>query len=223
MEYFITFIEGIITFISPCLLPMLPIYISYFAGQEISNKKRKVLVNAIGFILGFTVVFMILGALSATLGKLIKEYMVYINIVFGTIIVLFGLNFMQVLEIPFFNVTKRIKISTRNLGVLSSFVFGLAFGIGWTPCIGTFLGSALLLVTTQGEVIKGIVMLLCFSIGLGIPFIISAILIDKLKSTFDFIKKNYKIINVISGIFLILMGILMMFGQMGKFLSMISI
>ena len=223
MQYIIAFLEGIITFVSPCLLPIIPIYISYFAGQNIETKKGKTLINSIGFVIGFTSIFMLLGALSGSLGKFVNDYIAYINIIFGAIVIIFGLNFMEVLKIPFLNKIYRMKVNTKDLGFFSSIVFGLAFGLGWTPCIGAFLGSALLMVTVQGEILQGVIMLLCFSIGLGIPFIISAILIERLKNAFNFIKKNYEIVNKICGAFLVVIGILMMTGTLGRFLNILTI
>lgn len=219
MQYFISFLEGIITFISPCLLPMLPIYISYFAGGSERDIKR-VIKNAMGFIGGFTTVFVLLGALAGTLGSLLHEYSMMINIIAGVIVVFFGLNFLGIFKFNIFKGTKNAK--TDNLGFFSSVLFGVVFSISWTPCVGAFLGSALMLAVSQGNVLQGVVMLLLYSLGLGIPFFISAILIDRLKDTFAFIKKNYRIINTISGILLITVGMLMATGLFGKFLVLIS-
>lgn len=222
MEYFVLFLEGIATFISPCLLPMLPIYISYFAGQR-SDNKYKVLINSIAFVIGFTIIFILLGVLSGTVGVFIRKHIDIINVIFGFIIILFGLNYMELLNIRLLNYTKKLNLKIKGMGVFASFIFGISFSIGWTPCIGAFLGSALLIATTQAELLKGMLMLLCYSIGLGIPFIISAVLIDKLKTTFELIKRNYKTINMICGIFLILIGILMITGLMQKFLLVFNI
>jgi len=222
LDYLISFLEGIITFISPCLLPMLPIYISFFAGQNVDSNKRSTIINAIGFVLGFTIVFVILGAFAGALGGLLREFSTAVNIVSGVIVILFGLNFMGVIRIPFINTNRQIEINTVKIGFLSAMLFGVIFSIGWTPCVGAFLGSALMLAASSGESLKGIFMLLSFSLGLGIPFILSAVLIDKLKTTFNFIKKNYRVINLISGGMLIVVGILMITGLMGYFLSLLT-
>lgn len=219
MQYFISFLEGIITFVSPCLLPMLPIYISYFAGGNERDTKR-VIKNATGFICGFTAVFVMLGALAGTLGSLLREYNMIINIIAGLIIVFFGLNFLGVFKLNIFKGTRKAK--TNNLGFLSSVLFGVIFSISWTPCVGALLGSALMLAASQGNVLQGVVMLLLYSFGLGIPFFISAILIDRLKGTFAFIKNHYGIINTVSGILLITVGVLMTTGLFGKFLALMS-
>lgn len=219
MQYFISFLEGIITFISPCLLPMIPLYISYFAGGKERNTKRTVK-NALGFILGFTIVFVLMGALAGTFGRLLNEYKTVVDIVTGLIVIFFGLNFLGVFKLNIFKGAKKVK--TDNLGFFSSMIFGLVFSIGWTPCVGAFLGSALMLAASQGHVVEGIVMLLLYSLGLGIPFFISAILIDKLRGAFTFIKKHYKVINTICGCLLVVIGVLMATGLFGKFINLLS-
>ena len=220
MQYFISFLEGIITFISPCLLPMLPIYISYFAGGNIKNTK-KTLTSGFAFVLGFTTIFVTLGALAGTLGSFLKEYQTAVNIISGFIVIIFGLNYLGLLKIQLFNGNRK-NFNTDNLNFISSFLFGIIFSIGWTPCVGAFLGSALMLASQQGHALTGMLMLLAYSLGLGIPFIISAVLIQKLKTTFDFIKKNYSIINTVSGILLILVGIMMATGTLGRLLTLLS-
>ena len=199
---------------------MLPIYISYFAGGGERNTKNT-LKGALGFVLGFSVVFMTMGALAGTFGSFLIKYRSAVNIVSGLIVIFFGLNYLGVFNINLFKGASRMKKGESN-GFLSSVVLGTVFSIGWTPCVGAFLGSALLMASTQGQVLKGVLMLLCYSLGLGIPFVISAVLIDKMKGAFDFIKKNYKTINIISGGILILIGIMMMSGTMGKLLDILS-
>lgn len=223
MQYFISFLEGIITFISPCLLPLLPVYLSYFAGGQAEIKgKNKTLRNALGFVSGFTLVFVLLGAFAGSLGFLLRQHMTAVNLFTGSIVVIFGLNFLGVLNIGFLNATRRAKTSVKDLGFFSSLLFGIVFSIGWTPCVGAFLGSALLLASQQGSTLEGILMLLSYSLGLGIPFIASALLIERLKQTFLWIKTHYEAINRVSGYLLVLLGILMMSGYMGYFLSLLS-
>ena len=198
---------------------MLPIYISYFAGGMQKNT-RKTVQNAAGFIVGFTAVFVLLGALAGTFGRFLREYAVAVNIVTGAIVILFGLYFIGVFKLPFF---KGMALSkTENLGFFSSFVFGVVFSIGWTPCVGAFLGSALMLAASRGSVLEGVLMLLLYSLGLGIPFFFSAVLIDRLTGAFSFIKRHYTWINAISGILLVSVGVLMATGLFGKFLALLS-
>lgn len=220
MQYVLLFLEGIITFISPCLLPMLPIYISYFSASE--EGRGKALTNSMGFVLGFTLVFVAMGAFAGVVGRLIREYTTILNAVTGLIVIVFGLNFLGVLKIGFLNFMGNRDVNVKKLGFFSSMLFGLAFSISWTPCVGAFLGSALMMASLGGSLLHGISMLLTFSLGLGIPFVASALLIDQLKGTFDFVKRNYKTINLVSGGLLIVVGILMATGYMGYFLSLLT-
>lgn len=220
MQYLIAFLEGVITFISPCLLPMLPIYISYFAGGG-ERSTGKTVKAALGFVIGFTVVFLLLGALAGTVGSLLREYQTAVNIVTGLIVLFFGLNYLGIFRLNLFR-GSRWTVDTGNMGFFSAILFGMVFSVGWTPCVGAFLGSALMLASQQGHVVEGIVMLLSYSLGLGIPFLLSAVLIDYMKTAFDWIKQNYKIINSLSGGLLVLVGILMATGTLGRFLSLIS-
>ena len=219
MHYIIAFLEGIITFISPCLLPMLPIYLSYFAGGG-ERSTKKTLTSACGFVLGFTVLFVAMGALAGTLGSLLRHYQTVVNIVTGLIVIFFGLNFLGIFRLQLFHGGRTLQ--KKELGFFSAVLFGFVFAVGWTPCVGAFLGSALVMASQQGETVKGIVMLLCYSLGLGIPFLFSAVLIDRLKSTFDFIKRNYKTVNLVSGSLLILVGIFMVTGQLGRWLALLQ-
>jgi len=205
MDYLLIFLEGIASFISPCLLPMVPIYISYFIGEDNNNKKA--ILNSIGFVLGFTIVFLLLSIFASSIGTILSTNIKYIKIFFGIVIILLGLNYMEILNIKFLNKSKSRKIDIKNFNFYKAILFGILFSISWTPCIGTFLSTALLLIAKGQDILKGVLMMLLYSIGLGIPFIISAILIEKLKKVFDFIKKHYDIIKKISGIILIVAGI----------------
>lgn len=220
MQYVISFLEGVVTFISPCLLPMLPIYISYFAGGG-ERSAKKTLSGALGFVTGFTIVFVALGALAGTLGGLLKEYQTAVNIVSGLIVIFFGLNFLGVFKLNLFKGSNH-KINTKNMGFFSAMLFGIIFSVSWTPCVGAFLGSALMLASQQGHVGEGVVMLLVYSLGLGIPFVLSAVLIDYLKSAFNWIKKHYKVINIVCGVLLILVGVLMATGLIGRMFTLLS-
>ena len=220
MQYLISFLEGIITFISPCLLPMLPIYLSYFAGGRERTLKRT-LTCSLGFVLGFTAIFVSMGALAGTVGSFLTRYQTAVNIVSGAVVILFGLNFLGVLNINLFQ-GMRSGVDTKDMSFFSAVLFGIVFSVGWTPCVGAFLGSALMLASQQGSTMVGMGMLLCYSLGLGVPFLMSAVLIDQMKTAFDFIKRNYDTVNRICGGFLILIGIAMMTGLMGRVLAMLS-
>lgn len=219
MQYVISFLEGIVTFISPCLLPMLPIYLSYFAAGE-KRSTGKTLRCALGFVLGFTVVFIAMGALAGTVGSFLQKYKTVINVIFGLIMVLFGLNFMGVLKINLFR-GMGFQARTDDMDFFRAMLFGIIFSVGWTPCVGAFLGSALMLASQQGSALIGIGMLLCYSLGLGVPFLISAVLMDQLKNAFDFIKRNYRIINLICGGLLVAVGVAMATGMLDKLLNLL--
>ena len=220
MQYMISFLEGIVTFISPCLLPMLPIYISYFAGGS-ERSTGKTLTCASGFVLGFTAVFVAMGALAGTVGSFLIRYQTVVNLVLGGIVILFGLNYLGLLNLNIFKGMKG-QVKTADMNFLSAFLFGIVFSVGWTPCVGVFLGSALMLASQQGSALVGTMMLLCYSAGLGVPFLVSAVLIDQLKGAFGWIKSHYTIINRICGGLLILMGVAMATGYMGRLLALLS-
>ena len=219
MQYLISFLEGIITFISPCLLPMLPIYISYFAGGG-ERSTRRTLAGSLGFVLGFTAVFVAMGALAGTLGGFLKTHQTWVNLLSGAVVIVFGLNYLGVLKLNLFRGSRQMR--TDNMGFFSAMLFGVIFSLGWTPCVGAFLGSALLLASQQGHVVEGMLMLLAYSLGLGIPFVLSAVLIDYLKSAFNWIKTHYRIINIVSGCLLIAIGIAMATGVLGRLLGALS-
>ena len=211
MQYLFLFLEGVLTFISPCLLPMLPLYVSYFAGGG-NRSTSKTLKSALGFVTGFTIIFVAMGALAGVLGGFLREYKTIVNIVLGLLVILFGLSFLGVFNLSFFKGSNK-SVNTENMGFLSALLFGIIFSIGWTPCVGAFLGTALSLAAQQAHVVEGMIMLFIYSLGLAIPFIASALLIDYLKNAFNWIKKHYNVINVISGVFLILIGFLMAIGK----------
>jgi len=220
MQYLISFLEGIITFISPCLLPMLPVYVSYFAGGGERSTKRT-LTAALGFVLGFTVLFVAMGALAGTLGSFLTRYRTVVDVVCGGVVILFGLSYLGIVPLQLFK-GMRGDVDTRDMGFFSAMLFGIIFSVGWTPCVGAFLGSALLLASQQGSTLMGMGMLLCYSLGLGVPFLMSAVLIDQMKSAFDLIKSHYDTVNRVCGVFLIVIGVAMMTGMMGRLLALLA-
>jgi len=219
MQYFVSFLEGIITFISPCLLPMLPVYLSYFAGSG-ERSTRRTLQNAGGFVCGFTVVFVAMGALSGTLGSFFVRWRTALDIVSGAVVIFFGLTFLGVIRLNLFGGGGRAL--RREMGFFSAALFGMVFSVSWTPCVGAFLGSALMLASREGSALTGMVMLLSYSAGLGVPFLISAVFIDYLKSTFDGIKKHYTLVSRICGVFLVAVGVLMATGLFGRMLNLLA-
>ena len=199
---------------------MLPIYISYFDGGGQRSGKRT-LTCAAGFVSGFTLIFVAMGALAGTVGSFLKEYQTAVNLVSGLIVIFFGLHFLGVFRLNLFRGAGQ-RMKTEDMGFFSALVFGVIFSVGWTPCVGAFLGSALMLASQRGHVLEGMLMLMCYSLGLGVPFLISAVLIDQLKSTFNWIKSHYTVINRICGGVLNLVGSLMTTGLLGRLLALLS-
>ena len=205
MGYLITFIEGFASFISPCVLPVIPIYISYFAGEKDSFKKS--IINALGFVLGFSLIFILLGVFASTFGAFIHKYSDYMNIIFGIFLVLIGLNYVGVIFIKFLNKSGGVSKLKSELNFIKATLFGIIFSLSWTPCVGAFLSSALILASNFSSLFKGALLLFLYSLGLAIPFIITTLFLEKLKNTFEFIKKHYNIINKVCGSLLIIFGL----------------
>ena len=218
MQYFITFLEGLISFVSPCMLPMLPVYISYFAAN--AAKKRQVFARAAFFMLGFTAVFSLLGLFAGTLGSFLVRYKTAVNVVCGLVVIGFGLGYLEVIRLPFF---KGMRGAGEIKGVFSAFLFGVVYSVSLTPCVGAFLGSALMLASSSATALSGVLLLVAYSLGLGVPFVLSAVLIDRFRSAFDFIKRHYRFINLVCGIFLILVGILLCFGILGRLITFLGV
>ncbi|MBQ9069531.1 MAG: sulfite exporter TauE/SafE family protein, partial [Eggerthellaceae bacterium] len=145
------------------------------------------------------------------------------NVVCGLVVVFFGLHFAGVVKIPALQKTLRPNMDRPVRGPFSSFLFGVVFAIGWTPCVGAFLGSALSMAAASGSTVQGVILLVCYSLGLGVPFVISALLIDQLEGAFTWVKKHYQVINVVCGVLLVVVGVLMATGQLGRFLSLLSV
>lgn len=226
MDILLVFFEGLLAFVSPCILPMLPVYIAYLAGQEQQEdgKNKSLIFNTLGFILGFTIVFVAMGATATGIGRILQDYRLLIQRISGIIIIIFGLHYMGVFKIGFLNKDTRFsgKEKTKNLTFITSILFGMAFSFGWTPCIGPLLGSALVLAANKATIFHGMLLLLVFSAGLGLPFFLSALILDKLKSVFNFIKKHMKVITIISGVLLILTGLALVFDVFGYWAGLFS-
>lgn len=216
MQYFITFLEGLISFISPCMLPMLPVYVSYFAGGV--DKKRANLPRALAFVLGFTAAFCLMGLFAGTIGSILLRYQRRVSLVCGLIVIVFGLSYLDILPLTFF---KGMNSGRTVKGVFSAFVFGLVYSVSLTPCVGAFLGSALMLASSSGTAMQGFLLLVCYSLGLGLPFLISALLLEQLSGVFRWIKAHYDVINKICGAFLILIGLLMCFGLLDRWMALL--
>ena len=211
MQHLLLGVEGVLTFISPCLLPMLPIYIAYLTGQidkDSDKQKTSLLLQAIFFVLGFTLVFILMGIFVTTIGRFVLINRTLIHFIAGSFMILLGIDYL------FGNpVMNRLNIMPgSSLKQSNSFVFGMIFSLTWTPCVGTFLASALSYAATSSSYLESVTLLLSFSFGLGIPFILSALLLNEMNHVLTWIKQHYRIIQTVSALFLIVMGISTMFG-----------
>ncbi len=215
LQFFLTFLEGLISFISPCVLPLLPVYISYFAGgsKDEKGKMSKILFRALAFVFGITLVYALLGLTAGVFGSFLSEHRTVVNIVCGSVIIFFGLCYLGVIRLGFLKgVTKTIAVN----GIFSAFLFGIIYSVSLSPCTGVFLGTALSMAANSGSAVPGVFLLVTYSLGLGIPFVVSALVLDKLRGAFGFIKKHYGVINSVCGILLVAVGILMAIGIFDK-------
>lgn len=220
MLFLITFLEGLISFLSPCFLPLLPVYLAYFAGDADGGQDdRRTLLHAGLFVLGFSLVFVLLGVGAGTVGALFARWQRGLNLICGGLVVLFGLSFLEILPLPVF---RGMGAFERRVSMLSSFLFGLVFSVSLTPCVGAFLGSALALASSRGSAGLGALLLLVYSLGMGVPLLLSALLIARLKGAFDLVKRHYRLLNRIAGGFLIVTGLAMMAGLLDALLAILS-
>ena len=215
-ELLIAFSAGLISFLSPCVLPLIPGYISYVSGSsfnELIEKKNINLIPIILFTVGFSIVFIIFGAASTFLGQLLLQNSFELRIVAGVIIIIFSLHIIGLINLKFLNYEKRIQ-TNNNKNIFSPIIIGAAFGFGWTPCIGPILGSILVLAATEESVNKGILLLFFYSLGLAIPFILSGYLIQKFLIFSKNFKKNINLVSKIGGLILLITGILILTNQL---------
>lgn len=208
--FLLLFIEGILAFISPCFLPLLPVYLTYLTGQGEEQSRRKVLLNSLGFIAGFTLVFVALGMTATSLSQFFISRRLLFQRLGGAILILFGLNMAGILKIGLLNRQARFDLKREKEGFLSSLLFGVVISFGWSPCLGAFLGAALLQAANAGTVWLGGLKLLVFSLGLGLPFLVTALLFNNLTTVFAAIRRHYRTISLVSGLFLIVLGVLML-------------
>ena len=222
MQYLITFLEGMITFISPCVLPMLPVYALYFTAGEQEGRAGRALTRALGFVLGFMLLFVALGVFAASLGALLAVHQRAVNLVTGAVVVLFGLHYMGVLRIGLLQRTVRPDVQVKAQGFFSCALLGVVFAVGWSPCTGAFLGSAMMLAASRSGAVEGMLLLLCYSLGLGVPFVLCALLIDRLKGALAAVKRHYAVVNRVCGAFLVLVGVLMMTGLFARLSALLA-
>ena len=215
-EFLVAFGAGLVSFLSPCVLPLIPGYISYISGQSLQNileSKKINLFSLILFCLGFSTVFVILGASASVIGKALLQNSDFLRILAGIIIIIFSLQLIGLINIPYLNLEKRFD-AKESRNILFPYVIGLAFGFGWTPCIGPILGSILALASIEETLGRAILLLIFYSLGLAIPFVLSGYLIQKFLLFSKNFKKNINIISKSGGIILLATGILILTNQL---------
>ena len=215
-EYLIAFGAGLISFLSPCVLPLIPGYISYISGQslqEILDKKKISFFPLILFCLGFSTVFVILGASASFLGQTLLQNSEVLRILAGIVIIIFSLQLIGIINIPFLNFEKRFD-AKESRNILFPYVIGVAFGFGWTPCIGPILGSILALASIEETLTRAVILLILYSLGLAIPFVLSGYLIQRFLLFSKNFRKNINLISKIGGIILLVTGILILTNQL---------
>ena len=215
-EILVAFGAGLISFLSPCVLPLIPGYISYISGASLSElieKKNVNLIPIVLFTVGFSIVFIIFGAASTFLGQVLLQNSYELRITAGIIIVILSLHIIGIINLKFLNYEKRIQTKT-NTNIYSPILIGMAFAFGWTPCIGPILGSILVLAATEDSINKGILLLISYSLGLALPFILSGYLIQKFLIFSKNFKKNINLVTKVGGIILLITGILILTNQL---------
>ncbi len=216
-------VMGIISFASPCILPLIPSYVSYITGisydELVSRETRRknmsiTLLHSLAFVAGFSIIFVLLGATASLAGSILSQHLDVIRIVGGVLVIIMGVFVMDVVNIPFLQQEAKLSLKSRPAGYLGTVVVGMIFGAGWTPCTGPFLGSVLALAVTSDTLGSGMTLLMFYSLGLGVPFILSAIAISAFLSSFNVLKKHFKAVKITSGIILIIMGVLLILDKM---------
>lgn len=219
VSYLVAFAAGFLSFLSPCLLPLIPSFIAYITGVSFADLqsqnpaadvRRKTIIHSLLFILGFSIVFILLGLTATVVGKALWQYQKVIRIVGGSLIVLFGLTLVGVLKFDFLMKERRLDIKAKGASYLGSFLIGVTFAAAWTPCAGPILGSILVLAGTKADAAQGAKLLAVYSAGIGLPFFLTGLLVNSFLKNFNRFKKVLNVINIVGGIFLIIVGVLVM-------------
>lgn len=213
----ISFTAGLLSFLSPCVLPLIPSYMSFITGlslDDVQRSRRITVINALLFIAGFTVVFLALGATATVLGQLLFRQREWVSRVGGVLVIIFGLYLVGVFNFAFMARDARVHVANKPLGYLGTFLVGMAFAAGWTPCIGPILGGVLTYTASSADLNRGLLLLFAYSLGLAIPFLLAALMIDRFMATLQRYRSALAWTSRISGVLLIAVGILMITGGM---------
>ena len=230
----IAFFAGILSFISPCILPLIPSYITYITGISFkdlteSQSKTKIrwaaVFHSFFFILGFSIIFVLMGASASYLGQLLAQYQYWIMRVGGILIIILGIHFIGIINIPFLQAEKRLELKRKPIGYLGSLIVGMVFAAGWTPCIGPILSTILIYASTSQSFSTGILLLMIYSLGLGVPFFLSSLALSSFLTAFDKVKRYMRVVTLVSGFFLIIIGILFLtdtFREINTYLNILT-
>ena len=213
---FVAFAAGLLSFLSPCVLPLVPSYIGFLTGMslpEMSGRRRVALLHALLFILGFSLVFVLLGASATALGRALNYYQLWLQRIGGVLIIAFGLVCLGVIKVGFLNQERRVQVEQRPVGYVGSALVGMAFGAGWTPCIGPVLGAILSLAATSQDLSRGMLLLAVYSAGLAVPFLAAAVALDSFLEWFQRFRRYLPWVMRVSGVLLIFVGVLMVTGE----------
>lgn len=224
LSFPLAFFAGLVSFLSPCVMPLIPSYISYITGLSFKDltespersKIRKItVINSLIFVAGFSSIFVLLGASSTTLGRLFFQYRDIVRVIGGVFIIIFGLFVAGILNLNFLMRERRFELKDRPAGLIGSFLIGMTFGAGWTPCIGPILGSILIYASTKDSILYGMGLLAVYSIGLGLPFVISALAINIFLSSMKKIHRYMRYVMILSGLLLMAFGVMLITNSIG--------
>jgi cytochrome c-type biogenesis protein len=212
----VAFLAGLLSFLSPCVLPLVPSYIGFLTGMtlpEMTGRRRTALVHALLFVAGFSLIFILLGASATALGRALNYYQVWLQRIGGVLIILFGLLCLGVFKVGLLTQERRVHLEHKPVGYLGSVLAGMAFAAGWTPCIGPVLGGILGLAATSADVSRGMMLLAVYSAGLALPFLIAAVAVDSFLEWFQRFRRFLPWVMRISGVILVLVGVLLVTGE----------
>jgi cytochrome c-type biogenesis protein len=211
----IAFSAGLLSFLSPCVLPLIPSYVTFITGlglDVVGKARRTALTHGLLFVLGFTLIFLALGATATVLGRLLFAYRIWITRGGGLLLIVFGLYLAGVLRIGALDMERRVHLADKPLGYLGTLLVGIAFGAGWTPCLGPVLGGILAYTSSVADLERGLLLLFAYSMGLGVPFIASALMVDRFLDWFQRIRRHLGLVNRVAGILMITVGVLLLTG-----------
>ena len=216
LSFVVAFVAGLLSFLSPCVLPLVPSYVGFITGMtlpEVSGRRRAALLHALLFVAGFSLVFVLLGASATALGRALNYYQVWLQRVGGVLIIIFGFLCLGVFKVGILNQERRIHLEHKPVGYLGSALVGVAFGAGWTPCIGPVLGAILGLAATTTDVTRGMQLLAVYSAGLALPFLIAAVAVESFLDWFQGFRRYLPWVMRLSGLILIVVGVLLVTGE----------